>query len=77
MAFFQISGPAADTAQRDYYQGITAVDLPLLKLQVRRLKERAFLALREEESSHAGPFRDRGFGSFPAADAEPHRSRRR
>jgi hypothetical protein len=77
MAFFRIAGPGAEAAERDYYSGTTSVDIQLLKLQVRRLKERAFLALREEENRHGGPFRDRGVGSFAAADAEPAGSRRR
>ena len=49
VAVFRIAGPEVDQAERDYYRGTTSVDLQLLKLQVRRLKDRAFEALREEE----------------------------
>lgn len=49
IAVFRFAGPAALQAEADYYRGQTAVDLQLLKLQVRRLKDRAFAALREEE----------------------------
>jgi hypothetical protein len=35
-------------AEREYFRGPTSVDLQHLKLQVRRLKERAFAALREQ-----------------------------
>src|SRR5215475_12799852 len=48
VAVFEIAGPEVKDAERDYYRGRTSVDLPLLKLQVRRLKDRAFQALREE-----------------------------
>jgi hypothetical protein len=54
MAFFQITGPASVEAQRDYYRGQTNVDLRLLKSEVRRLKDLAFEAIREEERRHAG-----------------------
>ena len=49
VAVFSIDGPDVEGAERDYYRGTTSVDLQLLKLHVRRLKERAFTALREEE----------------------------
>ena len=49
VAVFSIAGPDVESAERDYYRGTTSVDLQLLKLHVRRLKERAFEALREEE----------------------------
>lgn len=51
VAVFRIAGPGAEQAERDYYRGTTSVDLQLLKLQVRRLKDRAFDAIREEERS--------------------------
>jgi len=51
VAIFRIVGPEVGQAERDYYAGRTSVDLQLLKLQVRRLKDRAFGAIREEESS--------------------------
>ena len=49
LAIFRIVGPQVVQAEADYYRGTTSVDLQLLKLQVRRLKDRAFAALREEE----------------------------
>jgi hypothetical protein len=74
VAVFSIGGPAVDDVERDYYRGTTSVDLQLLKLQVRRLKERAFQALREEESrdatDHEGRYRT-------AAVGEPYRRGRR
>jgi len=54
VAVFAIGGESALAAERDYYRGATPVDLQLLKLQVRRLKDRAFQALREEETRNAG-----------------------
>ncbi len=49
VAVFRIAGPDVDGAEREYFRGATLVDLPHLKLQVRRLKERAFEALRQDE----------------------------
>jgi hypothetical protein len=49
VAVFRIAGPSVEEAERDYYHGQTPVDLQLLKLQVRRLKDRAFTAIRDEE----------------------------
>lgn len=49
VAVFTIVGPDIELAERDYYRGTTAVDLRLLKLQIRRLKDQAFGALRNEE----------------------------
>jgi hypothetical protein len=49
VAVFAIEGAAALAAERDYYRGTTSVDLQLLKLQIRRLKDAAFDAIREEE----------------------------
>jgi len=57
VAVFRIAGPDVEGAERDYYRGATSVDLRLLKLQVRRLKDRAFEALRAEEERHAGSAR--------------------
>jgi hypothetical protein len=54
MAIFRIEGEDVVAAERDYYRGQTSVDLQLLKLQVRRLKDRAFEALRQEEMRNAG-----------------------
>jgi hypothetical protein len=53
MAFFRIDGAGLERVERDYYGGSATVDLQRLKAQVRRLKDRAFDALREERS-HAG-----------------------
>ena len=62
VAVFRIEGPDVLAAERDYYRGTTSVDLQLLKLQVRRLKDRAFTALREEEMRNAGhEGRDRAY----------------
>jgi len=53
MAFFRIVGPAAGEAEREYYRGPTSVDLRLLKSEVRRLKDKAFEAMRQEERRDA------------------------
>lgn len=49
VAVFAIAGPGVEDAEREYFRGTTSVDLQHLKVQVRRLKERAFDALRKEE----------------------------
>jgi hypothetical protein len=49
LAFFHIEGPEVDEAERDYFRGTANVNLQLLKFQVRRLKDKAFDAIREEE----------------------------
>jgi hypothetical protein len=56
VALFAIDGPDVAAAERDYFAGRTLVDLRLLQLEVRRLKDAAFTALRaeEQEESHAG-----------------------
>jgi hypothetical protein len=56
MAVFSIAGAEAEAAAREYHRGPTSVDLRLLKNEVRRLKDLAFGALREEErrGPHAG-----------------------
>jgi len=58
MAVFTISGPGVGEAVRDYHRGAALVDLRLLKSEVRRLKDVAFDAIREEErrkdASHEG-----------------------
>ena len=59
VAVFRIAGEAALQAEADYYGGSTVVDLQLLKLQVRRLKDRGFDAIREEEKSAGHEGRDR------------------
>jgi hypothetical protein len=59
VAVFGLAGDAAEQARIDYHGGTTTVDVQLLKLQVRRLKEKAFdavrtaEALRKEEKIHA------------------------
>jgi hypothetical protein len=50
MAFFRIDGTGMAQVERSYYGGSATVDLQLLKAQVRRLKDRAFSALREERN---------------------------
>jgi hypothetical protein len=59
VAVFTIAGPAALAAETDYYGGSTLVDLQMLKLHVRRLKDRGFDAIREEEKSAGQQGRDR------------------
>ena len=59
VAIFRIVGSEVEQAERDYYAGRTPVDLQLLKLQVRRLKDRAFGAIREEERNAGDEGRDR------------------
>ena len=49
VAVFQISGAAAEEAEREYHGGETTVDLRILKAEVRRLKDAVFTAIREEE----------------------------
>lgn len=48
LAVFSISGDLLETAENDYWHQPT-VDLHALKFQLRRLKDRAFDAVREEE----------------------------
>ena len=73
VAVFGLAGDAAEQAARDFYAGTTSVDVQLLKLQVRRLKERAFQALREEMRDADG---DEGrYRTAPGG--EPHRRARR
>jgi hypothetical protein len=67
MAFFQIDGLGMAQVERDYYRGSATVDLQRLKAQVRRLKDRAFDALREErsdESQSRGDRRDQAAERF-------------
>jgi hypothetical protein len=54
VAFFRIEGPGLVEAEREYFHGPAVVHLQLLKAAVRRLKDAAFDAIREEERrSHA------------------------
>jgi hypothetical protein len=55
MAFFRIDGLGMAQVERDYYRGSATVDLQRLKAQVRRLKDRAFDALREERNHASEP----------------------
>jgi hypothetical protein len=59
MAFFQIDGAGMAQVEKAYYGGSATVDLQRLKAQVRRLKDRAFDALREErrDASQSGRYR--------------------
>ena len=59
MAFFRIDGAGMAQVERDYYGGSAKVDLQRLKAQVRRLKDRAFDALREERSDESQSSGDR------------------
>jgi hypothetical protein len=59
VAVFTIAGPDIETAERDYYRGTTAVDLRLLKLHIRRLKDQAFGALRNEEKRNGAGHEER------------------
>jgi hypothetical protein len=53
VAYFRIDGADSDVLQRDYYQGPALVNLQLLKAAVRRLKDEAFAAIRQEEKRDA------------------------
>jgi phage terminase large subunit GpA-like protein len=54
VAVFAIDGPGVEDAERDYFRGTTTVDVQHLKVQVRRLKDRIFDALRaDERGAHA------------------------
>jgi hypothetical protein len=59
LAVFTIAGPDAERAESEYHRGATSVDLRLLKLQIRRLKDRGFAALRNEEAHDAGRYEGR------------------
>ena len=49
VAFFRIAGEGMAEAEREFHRGAATVDLRLLKSEVRRLKDAAFQAIREEE----------------------------
>lgn len=58
VAVFRIAGPGVEEAEREYFRGTTSVDLQHLKVQVRRLKNQAFDALRADEGrAHAKAWR--------------------
>lgn len=62
MAVFWIEGPGMGDVEREYHRGPSLVDLRLLKSEVARLKNLAFMALRREEMRHAGEQgRDRAY----------------
>jgi hypothetical protein len=69
-AVFRIEG--LDEWQKEYYGGRTVVNLQLLKLELKRLKDRAFEAIREEER-YAGHER----GHRPHQEGERSRRDRR
>ena len=73
VAVFTIDGPGMQDVEREY-RGAATVDLRLLKSEVRRLKDAAFDAIREEERrGDAGEQgRDRAYQA-----GEPARGRRR
>ena len=67
MAFFRIEGNGMEQVERAYFGGSATVDLQRLKAQVRRLKDRAFDALREERnyaSESRGDRRDQAAERF-------------
>jgi hypothetical protein len=53
VAVFTITGAGVEAAVRDYHRGTVAVDLRLLKSEVRHLKDVAFEAIRREERRDA------------------------
>jgi len=74
VAFFLISGPGVADAEREYHRGTTTVDLRLLKSEVRRLKDAAFAAIRQEQ--RRGDAGDEGRDRVRQG-GEPTRRRRR
>jgi hypothetical protein len=53
VAYFRIEGADLEQVRRDYYHGPAVVNLQLLKAAVRRLKDEAFSAIRQEEKRDA------------------------
>jgi hypothetical protein len=53
VAYFRIDGAGLEQVRRDYNHGPAVVDLQLLKAAVRRLKDEAFSAIRQEEKRDA------------------------
>jgi hypothetical protein len=47
-------GVGVENAEREFHRGPTLVDLRLLKSELRRLKDVAFGAIREEEEERCG-----------------------
>jgi hypothetical protein len=77
VAVFGLAGEAAEQAARDFY-GTTSVDVSLLKLQVRRLKELAFQTLRQqqEQEEKRHEVAEAGGGPQPVAGSLHRRHRR-
>jgi hypothetical protein len=67
VAVFQIAGAGMDEAEREYHKGAALVDLRLLKSQVRRLKDAAFEAIRQEERNAGHERGDRAHQGFERA----------
>jgi hypothetical protein len=76
LAVFRIEGHGLDEAERAYWRGDATVNLQLLKSHLRRLKDRAFGALREEEERRTYEAGDEG-RYRAAASGEPYRRARR
>jgi hypothetical protein len=49
LAYFHIEGADVKETEHEYYHGPAVVNLQLLKAAVRRLKDEAFAAIRQEE----------------------------
>jgi len=49
VAYFEIHGADLEQMRHEYYHGPAVVNLQLLKAAVRRLKDEAFAAIRQEE----------------------------
>ncbi|MCU0293262.1 MAG: hypothetical protein MUF10_14935 [Thermoanaerobaculaceae bacterium] len=67
LAVFAIEGGGLEEAEREYWRGSAVVNLQLLKSHLRRLKDRAFDAVRQEErrrdvSGDEGGYRAAAFG---------------
>jgi hypothetical protein len=73
MAVFRIGGPGMDDVERDYYRGLSLVNLRLLKSEVRRLKDVAFEAIRKEERRDAG--HERGDRAYQGGERAGHSRR--
>jgi hypothetical protein len=64
VAFFHIDGGDEEGTEREYYHGPVAVNLPLFKMTVQRLKNAAFEEIRKQERNndqrYQSPSRFRG-----------------
>lgn len=74
LAVFFLEGEELELAERTYWAGDATANLQLLRFQLRRLKDRAFDAIREEKRR-----RDAGEQGGHRADPrrEPHPARAR